>query len=128
MTSLDTDVFVLFEHHFSHTGVCANFFKNGRKSTHADLTSFIPVHKVVCNLNEEHTREHSTAFMLSQAVTLVLHFLVLERKRPSKIMMIFQQNCKDWLTLVKNICYRSQHGWPVSLLLIIVWLQWIFVT
>ena len=57
MTSLDTDV--LFEHHFSHMCVCANFFKNGRKSTHADLTSFIPVHKVVCKQNKEHTREHS---------------------------------------------------------------------
>ena len=29
------------------------FFKTGRKSTHADLTSFIPVHKVVWKLTED---------------------------------------------------------------------------
>ena len=33
--------------------VCEIFFKTGRKSTHADLTSFIPVHKVVWKLNED---------------------------------------------------------------------------
>ena len=42
MASLDTDMFVLLVHNFSCMGVCEFFFKTGRKSTHADLTRFIP--------------------------------------------------------------------------------------
>ena len=53
VASLDTDVFVVLAQHFSHMDVREIFFKTGKKSTHADLTSFIPVHKVVWKLNED---------------------------------------------------------------------------
>ena len=53
VASLDTDVFVLLAYHFSHMGIRGIFFKTGRKHTHADLTSFIAVHKVALKLNED---------------------------------------------------------------------------
>ena len=40
----------------SFMGLCEIVFKTGRNSTHADLTSFIPIHKVVCMLNEAQTK------------------------------------------------------------------------
>ena len=55
VASPDTDGFLLLVYQFSHKGVRKIFFKAGRKSTHADLTRFIPVHNVVCKLNEEQT-------------------------------------------------------------------------
>ena len=74
VASPDTDWFVLLVYQFSHMGVREIFFETGRKRTHADLTRFIPVHIVVCKLNEEkHT--FSRLCLLSQALTLVVHFL-----------------------------------------------------
>ena len=55
MASPDKHMFYLLVHHFSLKGVRKIFFKTERKSTHADLTRFIPVHNVVCKLNEEQT-------------------------------------------------------------------------
>ena len=52
MASPDTDVFVFLVRHFSCMGLCEIVFKTGRKSTHEDLTRFIPIHNVVCMLNE----------------------------------------------------------------------------
>ena len=51
VASPDTDVFFVYQ--FSHMGEHEMFFKTGRKSTNADLTRFIPVHNVLCKLNEE---------------------------------------------------------------------------
>ena len=53
VASPDTDVFDLLAYHFSHMGVRDIFFQTGRKRTHADLTSFITVHKVAWKLNED---------------------------------------------------------------------------
>ena len=44
MTGPDTGVFVFLVHYFSYMGLCEIVFKTGRKSTHADLTRFIPIH------------------------------------------------------------------------------------
>ena len=52
-------------HHFSWMGLCAIVFKTGRESTHADLTRFIPIHKVVCMLNEAQTNILLRGFALT---------------------------------------------------------------
>ena len=46
-------------------GLCEIVFKTGRKSTHADLTRFIPTHKVVRVLNEAQTNILLIVFALT---------------------------------------------------------------
>ena len=53
VSSPDTDVFILLVYHFHQLDTSEVFFKTGRKSIHADLTRFIPVHKVVNKLTVE---------------------------------------------------------------------------
>ena len=61
-------------------GVREIFFKPGRKSTHADLTRFIPVHNVVCKLNEEQTTILLSMFALTGCDTCCALFGIGEKK------------------------------------------------
>ena len=80
MVSPDKHMFYLLVHHFSHKGVRKIFFKSGRKSTHADLTRFIPVHNVVCKLNEEQTNILLSMYALTGCDTSCAIFGIGEKK------------------------------------------------
>ena len=80
MTSPDTDGFVLLVYQFSQMGVREIFLKTRRKSTHADLTSFIPVHTVVGKLNEEQTNILLSVYALKGCVTCCALFGIGKKK------------------------------------------------
>ena len=88
VVSPDTDVFVLLVYHFSHMGVSEVFFKTGRKSTHADLTRFIPIHNVVCKLNEEQTNILLSVYALTGCDTCCALFGI-GKKKAFKTMMTY---------------------------------------
>ena len=88
VVSPDTDVFVLLVYHFSHMGVSEVFFKTGRKSTHADLTRFIPIHNVICKLNEEQTNILLSVYALTGCDTCCALFGI-GKKKAFKTMMTY---------------------------------------
>ena len=67
-------------------GVREIFFKTGRKSTNANLTRFIPLHNVVCKLNEEKTHILLIVFALTGCGTCCALFGI-GKKKAFKIMM-----------------------------------------
>ena len=67
-------------------GLCEFFFKTGKKSIHADLTNFIPVHKVVCQLNEEQTNILLSVYALIGCNTWCTFFGI-GKKKDFKIML-----------------------------------------
>ena len=69
-------------------GVSEVFFKTGRKITHADLTRFIPVHNVVCKLNEEQTHILLSVYVLTGCDTCCALFGI-GKKTALKTMMTY---------------------------------------
>ena len=86
VASPDTEGFVLLVYQFSHMGVREISVKTGRKSTHAYLTRFIPMHKVVCKLNEEQKYILLSVFALTGCDTCCALFGK-GKKKAFKIMM-----------------------------------------
>ena len=86
VASPDNDEFVLLVYQFSHMGVREIFFKTRRKSTNADLTRLIPVHNVVCKLNEEQTNILLSVYALTGCDTCCALFGI-GKKKAFKIMM-----------------------------------------
>ena len=126
MVSPDTDVFVLLVYHFSHMGVSEVFFKTGRKSTHADLTRFIPIHNVKCKLNKEQTNILLSVYALTGCDTCCALFGI-GKKKAFKTMMTYSTELQE-LADIGKFTFADSMGGLCLFCWFIVWLQWMFVT
>ena len=86
IVSPDTDVLVLLLHHFGSLGVHEVYLKTGRRSTHSDLTRYIPVHEVVKKLTLSQLEILLTVYCLTGCDTCS-SFFGIGKKKVFKIIM-----------------------------------------